>query len=1396
MATDLKFVVTALDKANAVFERMAGQLDKISKKLDSIDGKVARARVEVDTDKADREIGAFATNMRKRIEAAVKSLPDIELNADSSDADRELAKIRGELKDLSGKTIGVDISAEDAKAEMDRLRGELNRLGQDSASIQVKADTAAAIAKLDEVDGKVKRLDGKSAKVKVDVDKSLSDSLIQVTRLGTALRTLALPAAVLAAAPQIASLGAAAVQAAGAIGVIPAAAGAAGLAVATAAVSFGKLATYFTADSDKKKKQAFDALSASGQNLAKTIDTLKPRFADLEHAVQDSAFKGLADQVKPLADSYLPLIKTQMVGIAGGFNQAALGVAKFLTAPSVVRDLGGAFEGMRGAVTNATKAIQPLVMAFTDIISVGSSRLPALGQGVADLATKFARFIDSARESGQLGQWMDLGIAKVQQLGQIAVNVGGTLFSIFKASSTAGADFLGTLERVTGGINNFFKSAQGQGALVALFTEIRATVDALTPGVQALAGAVADVIAKLSNAGVIHSAAEALSAMAIAVSPVVSALGTLAANVLPPVLHLLTTIAPVIGPIAAGFVAWKLAAMGMEKIQPVLDKVGSVIANTALNAGTMTEKFTGSAAAGEKVATAGSKIQGALGAAGTALPILGAGVLAITTAYEIWGSKADEAAQKVLNGSISTRQAIEQEAAQVHSNQIEWLGGMNAQESYAAAAKNVRAEIDAQRASMSPMQQLTSDVARAQADLNDAVAQYGPRSNEAQVAAANLSTARDREKAATDGVKQATQSYGDAIVEASNKAAGAANADLAYQQGLLNLKDASNQAADAARNHAAGSDEVTRADLAVQQASLSAAQAAQQKAQKDAEARGASDAAAIGAQAYKDELQRQADTLQGPAKQAALDNIALLGGQKGAEDTARTATNLYKTELQKLADHENGPTAAAIRNTITGFDNLGGAHANAEQKSAAQRAALVKLASQTTGPTHDAIMGMIHDLDSIPRQTDFTVKGVGQVSYGSPELLRAAHGGFTGGIIRMNRHGLTGVEGGYADGGVLPGYTPGRDVHTFQAANGSILRLSGGEAVMRPEWTQAVGAQYVKAANSAARQGGVGGVMDFVSRTAPRASGEGVRGDGNAFANGGIIGSFAGGGVVLTGKPFRSIPPEIYNTVAGSLVHTIQGTIEAAIKRLAAEAAAGGVAGVAGGGAQAALNWARTQVGKPYIWGAVGPRGYDCSGFMSAVLNVMQGRNPYSRRGATGNFPWAGFAPGLGGQFAIGAFRGNPGHMAGTLAPGVNVESSGGVGVRVGGGARGANNGMFNIRAHIGDRGGVVQSGTAAVNLSGRNERLMDPEQTRVFDQIRAAVTGGSVGGGGGALLDEMRRLNAQIHMLRGDVDHHGDQGAIAAGIGVTNRLLAGLATGNAAAGAQSHRVVSELGPF
>lgn len=66
----------------------------------------------------------------------------------------------------------------------------------------------------------------------------------------------------------------------------------------------------------------------------------------------------------------------------------------------------------------------------------------------------------------------------------------------------------------------------------------------------------------------------------------------------------------------------------------------------------------------------------------------------------------------------------------------------------------------------------------------------------------------------------------------------------------------------------------------------------------------------------------------------------------------------------------------------------------------------------------------------------------------------------------------------FATGGILPGYTPGRDVHDFVSPTAGRLSLSGGEAIMRPEWTAAMGSDYVNQMNALARKGGVNAIRN------------------------------------------------------------------------------------------------------------------------------------------------------------------------------------------------------------------------------------------------------------------------------------------------------------------------------
>ena len=194
-----------------------------------------------------------------------------------------------------------------------------------------------------------------------------------------------------------------------------------------------------------------------------------------------------------------------------------------------------------------------------------------------------------------------------------------------------------------------------------------------------------------------------------------------------------------------------------------------------------------------------------------------------------------------------------------------------------------------------------------------------------------------------------------------------------------------------------------------------------------------------------------------------------------------------------------------------------------------------------------------------------------------------------------------------ATGGVLPGYTPGKDVHRFWSPTGGRLDLSGGEAVMRPEWVRMIGGPaVVDAMNRAAEHGGYadGGILGKLAD----------------LAHGALKAVIDPVGMVknMIGGPVRSLLAKVGGGMAGRVAASLPMRVVDGLTSLVKDAWHS-LTGLAGGGV----------LGLPGA-GLSGPLLMDSGGTLppgpSIVVNSTGGPEPLARVDLPGGRP-----PGPGG---------------------------------------------------------------------------------------------------------------------------------------------------------------------
>jgi hypothetical protein len=533
--------------------------------------------------------------------------------------------------------------------------------------------------------------------------------------------------------------------------------------------------------------------------------------------VQES-FKNLSSEVKSDVKALAEPLADDFVGIANDLSVAW--EQRFAPALRMAFTDPRTMSGVKGLVTGVTQLASNSLPGLLTALSRSEPAIEGVRSALADTGTGFSEFAINISESSESAGRIMSGF------GRITSDVLGDVGSLLAKLSDSVAPHMGQLEQL---------------------------FDSTTNSVLGLASNALPILTSASGAtiGVLNSVLGVLE-------PISGQLGT------------------GVGAALAAAGGWRVLT-GAGNAFTKLD-LGGKVERTALSAGILTESLTGSAAAGERVATSGSKLAGVLRGVGQAIPFIGAAAVGLALAIEASGSAMRQATENgkalgeslIKGGSEADRARLQISNLNGENAELQrQLDGMRQQmegagegaQAFAAEATALKDKLDVNNTTLTTARKNYEDIRSkltgaelAQVQYNEAVEKHGAKSAEAATAGAALRAALDEEAAKSRNAADAIKTHIDRIIERQAIMLGAVGADLNYRNAILGVDQAQKQMTDTLAKHSATSLEGRAAILAYEGALHQAVAAAGEKSRAENAAASQADQLKLSTQAEAAEI--------------------------------------------------------------------------------------------------------------------------------------------------------------------------------------------------------------------------------------------------------------------------------------------------------------------------------------------------------------------------------------------------------------------------------------------------------------------------------------------------------------------------------------------------------------
>jgi phage-related protein len=412
--------------------------------------------------------------------------------------------INARLRALNLPEINLRASPTEALIEIDRVKAKLEEIARSSPTASLRVDAREGIAQMELFKEKLKLeagIAGEEAGHEAGdrFGSGFRQSSIFSTVAGVLASKFALiGGAAAAAAPAVVNLGASLAPLIGSAVALPSllTGGAAALGVFKLATSgVGSAIHDFLSGNMKAFATDMAALPPSAQNAVGALLSFQGAFKGLREAVAGNFWGPVIAQFDGLAHNIFPVLNNQLPQIAHAMGGFAAEILHAASSASFVRGLNDTLHATAQAIGVLTPAAGAVTDAFGRLLHAGAPALVTLAGYINEMAQAFDRFIQKAEATGKLQEWLQKAINTGLVLWQIIKNLAIIIGEFFHASSADGTNLLSTIEQLTQKFRVFLQSPQGQKDLENLFHFLNETgksiVDALIPTLQRLKDSIA-----------------------------------------------------------------------------------------------------------------------------------------------------------------------------------------------------------------------------------------------------------------------------------------------------------------------------------------------------------------------------------------------------------------------------------------------------------------------------------------------------------------------------------------------------------------------------------------------------------------------------------------------------------------------------------------------------------------------------------------------------------------------------------------------------------------------------------------------------------------------------------------------------------------------------------------